>query len=32
MNCWFCYKTLTDYMLLPETEDIFEIPDNKIPR
>ena len=32
MNCWFCYKTLTDYMLLPEVEDIFEVPDNKIPR
>lgn len=32
MKCWFCYKTLTDYMLLPEVEDIFEVPDNKIPR
>ena len=31
MNCWFCYETVTDYILLPEKEDIFEIPDNKIP-
>ena len=29
MNCWFCNKILTDYILLPEKEDIFEIPNNK---
>jgi len=29
MNCWFCYEFVTDYILLPEKNDVFEIPKNK---
>jgi len=26
MSCWICTNQLTDYILLPEKEDIFETP------